>query len=147
MDIKIKRIVAILLAILFLASGSTVAVSAEETTETTEFPNIVAKPTVKAVSADCLYGPDTCKAPYVWRDAAPNDHVCVLWDIRQQTANENALADQRRSPTGGIYGPNTCIAPYVWREAFPGDVVCVPVTSRTQAAEDNRAAASRRACV
>jgi len=141
MKSKIKRIIAILLLVCFVLSITTAAATAEEITYSTENPNNV-KP-----NNGCQYGPDTCKAPYVWRDARPNDHVCVLSDIRQQTANENALADQRRSPTGGIYGPNTCNAPYVWREAFPGDVVCVPVTSRTQAAEDNLAAASRKSCV
>lgn len=104
---------------------------------------------VAVVSADdpCRYGPDTCKAPGVWREASPNDHICVLPEVHQQTINENALANQRRSPTGGIFGSNTCIAPYVWREAFPGDYACVPESSRAQAAQDNNAAASRKSCV
>ena len=27
---------------------------------------------------DLPYGPDTCKQGYVWRDAIPGDHVCVV---------------------------------------------------------------------
>ncbi|HZQ31953.1 MAG TPA: hypothetical protein VFB19_09475 [Mycobacterium sp.] len=89
------------------------------------------------------YGPDTCIQGYVWREANSNDHVCVTNAVRSQTAQENQLAAQRRSPNGGEYGPDTCAQGYVWREAFEGDHVCVTPNSRTQAANDNAAAASR----
>lgn len=100
-----------------------------------------------ASAYDCSYGPDTCKQGYVWRDAAPNDHVCVTPAVREQARIDNSFADQRRSPTGGAYGPNTCIQGYVWRDAFPGDVVCVTPKTRAQAYQDNSLAASRKACV
>jgi hypothetical protein len=90
------------------------------------------------------YGPDTCRQGFVWREANPNDHVCVTPQTRSRTADENRLAQSRRNPGGGPYGPNTCRQGFVWREAFPGDHVCVAPSVRTQAAEDNRLAASRR---
>jgi hypothetical protein len=84
-----------------------------------------------------------CLMGYVWREARPTDHVCVTGAVRTETAQENALAASRRSPTGGPYGPNTCLQGFVWREAYPGDVVCVPGASRTRAASDNATAAQR----
>lgn len=98
-----------------------------------------------AQARDCSYGPDTCIQGYVWRDAAPNDVVCVTPQVRAAAKADNAQAAARRNPAGA-YGPNTCIQGYVWREAFPGDVVCVTPATREQAAADNRAAAQRRAC-
>ena len=95
---------------------------------------------------DCAYGPDTCLQGFVWREAAPGDHVCVTPDVRQQTRIDNAQAAARRSPTGGPYGPDTCLAGFVWREAFAGDHVCVAAQTRTQAAQDNRWITVRRAC-
>ncbi|MEU6783877.1 fibronectin type III domain-containing protein [Nonomuraea angiospora] len=47
---------------------------------------------------NCLFvAPDTCKVPYVWREARPSDHVCVTARERSQVAAENALANQRRA--------------------------------------------------
>ena len=63
--------------------------------------------------------------------------------IRTQTANENTLISERRSPSGGDFGIDTCQNGYVWREAFKGDNVCVPGASRSQAATDNAAARDR----
>jgi hypothetical protein len=94
--------------------------------------------------SDLPYGPDTCLQGFVWREAWSDDHVCVTPQTRSQTAEDNRLADSRRSPNGGPYGPDTCRQGYVWREAFPGDHVCVPPETRTRAVEDNRLAASRR---
>ncbi len=93
---------------------------------------------------DLPYGPDTCKHGFVWRDARPDDHVCVTPQTRDETAQENAEAAARRDPNGGAYGPDTCRQGFVWRDAFPGDNVCVTPESRTRAAADNAAAASRR---
>lgn len=84
----------------------------------------------------------TCLSDYVWRLASPTDHVCVLPDIRTQTADDNAMADSRRAGNGP-YGPDSCKEGFVWREAFSGDHVCVPLAARAQAANDNRAAQSR----
>ena len=94
--------------------------------------------------ADCDYGPDTCKQGYVWREAFPGDHVCVTGAVRDETAAENNLAAQRRSPTGGPYGPDTCLQGYVWRDASPSDHVCVTGGRRTQATNDNAQAEARR---
>lgn len=45
---------------------------------------------------NCTFtGPDTCKVPYVWREARPSDHVCVPVRERSQVASENGLARER----------------------------------------------------
>jgi CubicO group peptidase (beta-lactamase class C family) len=93
--------------------------------------------------ADLPYGPDTCVNGFVWREARPDDHVCVTPPNRTLTAQENAAAASRRDPGHGGYGPLACAVPYVWREAFDGDTVCVPVDRRTQAHDDNAHAAER----
>jgi hypothetical protein len=94
--------------------------------------------------AACDFGRDTCKEGFVWREAFPGDHVCVSGAVRDDTAAENTLAPQRRSPNGGAYGPDTCLQGYVWREASPTDHVCVTGDRRTQAGEDNAQAETRR---
>lgn len=85
-----------------------------------------------------VYGADTCKNGYVWRDAIPGDHVCVTGDSRATAARENAIAGSRVDPAGA-YGPNTCINGfgYVWREAYRGDVVCVSGARRTAVRQEN----------
>jgi len=95
-------------------------------------------------SASQDYGPYTCLVGFVWREAVPNDFVCVIPDVRSQAKQDNALAASRRSPNGGPFGPDTCISGYVWREAVPNDHVCVTPATREQARTDNLAAASRR---
>jgi hypothetical protein len=85
---------------------------------------------------------DQCKAGFVWRDAGPNDRVCVTTTVRQQNRDDNAAAPSRW--VNGPSGPHTCVQGYVWREAFAGDQVCVTTAQRTQASNDNTAAASRR---
>jgi hypothetical protein len=97
-----------------------------------------------AVSPGSRYGPDTCKQGFVWREAVPNDHVCVTAQVRAQAAFDNRQASARRNPTGGRYGPDTCTQGFVWRQATPNDHVCVPVQTRTQTAADNAQAANRR---
>jgi len=87
--------------------------------------------------------PGTCISGYVWREAGPDDHVCVPPEVREKIASQNALADSRRAPRGGIYGPNTCLSGYVWRVAFPSDLVCVTPEERDEVARDNALAASR----
>jgi len=87
------------------------------------------------IASRCLQG-------YVWREAGPNDHVCVTPATRDQAAADNAAAPSRVDPNGA-YGPDSCIQGYVWREAFTGDHVCVTTAVRSQAAADNAAAASR----
>jgi hypothetical protein len=102
----------------------------------------IAAPSIQNVSLP--YGVDTCVQGFVWREAFPEDHVCVTPQIRTQAANDNAQAGARRSPNGGPFGPATCKQGFVWREARVGDLVCVPPATRSQAAADNAAASARR---
>lgn len=90
------------------------------------------------------YGPYTCVLGYVWREAIPDDYVCVTSDVRSQAWADNAQAAARVSPTGGAYGPDTCLQGYVWRGARPEDHVCVTPGVRDQTQYDNGQAASRR---
>ena len=84
--------------------------------------------------------PELCVQGFVWREARPEDHVCVIPNRRYEVAEENSLADERREPGGGPFGPNTCKQGFVWREAFEDDFVCVTPTSRMLAATENREA-------
>ena len=43
------------------------------------------------------YGSDTCQQGYVWREATPNDHVCVDGSTRQQASDDNQQAGYRRA--------------------------------------------------
>lgn len=55
-----------------------------------------------ATTTDCSFGPDTCLQGFVWREARPEDHVCVPVtpvDVREQTRSDNAQAAARRSPS------------------------------------------------
>ena len=90
------------------------------------------------------YGPDTCRPGFVWREARPEDHVCVTPETRDQTVFDNRSAAERRDPAGGPYGPETCLQGYVWRNAFENDRVCVTPETRQQAADDNASASERR---
>ncbi|MBU8907501.1 hypothetical protein [Desertibacillus haloalkaliphilus] len=87
------------------------------------------------------YGPYTCKQGYVWREATPNDFVCVEPQVRDEVARENALGPSRVQPGGGPYGPDTCRQGFVWRETRPTDHVCVPPQSRERARRENALAA------
>lgn len=91
------------------------------------------------------YGPDTCKAGFVWRQATTRDHICVTPAARDQAARDNAAAASRREPGGGAYGPDTCKAGFVWREAVIKDHVCVTPAVRAATARDNDLDNSRRA--
>lgn len=93
--------------------------------------------------ANCASGPDACIHGFVWREAFPNDHVCVTGTVRQQALDDNAAASSRRSPTGGVFGPDTCKQGFVWREASANDRVCTTGAVRAQASADNRKASSR----
>lgn len=87
---------------------------------------------------------DACIPGYVWREAYPDDHVCVTPASRAQAAADNQLAVARREPQGGAYGPDTCKPGFVWREARPQDHVCVTPDVRAQTARDNSLAHTRR---
>ena len=86
---------------------------------------------------------ELCKQGFVWREATPTDHVCVVPATRTQAASDNAAAASRRSPIGGPSGPDTCKEGFVWREVTPSDHVCVSPAVRSAAAADNRAAGQR----
>lgn len=101
---------------------------------------LVGQPPAQADPAP--YGPDTCIAGFVWREAIPSDHVCVTPDVRDRTQQENGSAAERRDPTGA-YGSNSCKQGFVWREAFDGDAVCVTPDIRSATKADNAAAPSR----
>ena len=88
--------------------------------------------------------PNTCKQGYVWREAMPNDVVCVTPKVRTRTRQENSQASTRREPNGGAYGADTCKQGFVWREATSADRVCVVPKIRAEAAEDNKQAGARR---
>jgi hypothetical protein len=88
--------------------------------------------------------PNICKQGYVWREAMPNDVVCVTPQVRSRTRRENSQASLRREPNGGAYGADTCKQGFVWREATSGDRVCVLPRIRSEAAEDNKQAGTRR---
>jgi len=81
---------------------------------------------------------DKCIAGYVWRQAVPDDHVCVSVQTHEQTLQDNMLAGSRRNPSGGPYGPDTCLTGFVWREAFQDDHVCVTPETRSRVVQDNR---------
>lgn len=85
-----------------------------------------------------------CKPGYVWREAYPNDTVCVLPATRTQVRADNRAAASRINPRPGRYRPNECKPGFVWRIARPSDLVCVVPSQRDQAQADNKVAAYRR---
>ncbi len=48
-----------------------------------------------AFQVEGAFGPDTCQEGYVWREAFPGDHVCVLPATRKQAAEDDAAATSR----------------------------------------------------
>jgi len=90
-----------------------------------------------------VYGPNTCKSGFVWREADIRDWVCVTAERRSEIREENRLGSTRRQPGGGAYGPDTCRSGFVWRDAFPNDHVCVDRNSRTKARQENEQANDR----
>jgi hypothetical protein len=87
---------------------------------------------------------DACASGYVWREARPQDHVCVPPASRTLVAQENRSASKRWDPAGA-YGPKTCVSGYVWREAFDGDTTCVSPERRAEVKNENQLGPSRRA--
>jgi hypothetical protein len=74
--------------------------------------------------------PNTCINGMVWREAVPNDFVCVTSSWRKKTKEENVLGPSLRQPRGGPYNLDTCKQGFVWRETQPSDHVCVTPQSR-----------------
>jgi hypothetical protein len=88
------------------------------------------------------YGTDKCLNGFVWRNAAPGDHVCVTPEIRARVVQQNA--DAAKYTTGeGPYGPDVCVDGFVWRAAFAGDHVCVYPAERDKTLDDNASAQTR----
>ena len=56
---------------------------------------------------DLPYGPDTCKNGYVWRDAIPGDHVCVVPDSRSTAANVSTGPPNSTSTRGLFFSAIT----------------------------------------
>ena len=126
---KVKALICLVGLVAALSFTSNLSRGAEERIGTVEQPQKTKKAS------------DTCIQGYVWREARPNDHVCVKPEIRTAVAEQNQTRKQRW--TSGAYGPQTCIQGYVWREAFSGDKVCVKPDFREQTKQDNKAAPRR----
>jgi hypothetical protein len=80
------------------------------------------------VGTSGVHGQPPCAQGYVWREACPNDYVCVTPAVRDAAKADSLLADFRRNPGGGgtTFDWDTCIPGYVWREACgPNDHVSV----------------------
>ena len=82
---------------------------------------------------------DACAEGYVWREAFPDDHVCVTKDTRDLVADENKNAEENRKRGSG----DQCEPGFVWRMASPQDHVCVTQAERDQAQQDNNLASTR----
>ncbi|WP_138503879.1 hypothetical protein [Nostoc sp. PA-18-2419] len=134
----IHKLSASLFSTTTLLTGTTLAVVLSSTSLTLMFSH-------SAQAQGLPYGPDTCRQGYVWREAVPNDHVCVTPRTRSQAAKDNSQVANRIQPGGGPYGSFTCRQGYVWREAVPNDYVCVTPQTRSQVAKDNKQANNRRA--
>lgn len=88
-----------------------------------------------ATAEDCRHG-------YVWRSAAPGDHICVTPQSRERAKKDNAAAESRRAPSKE-FGPLACKQGYVWREAFQGDMVCVRPQVRAETKHENESGEGR----
>ena len=89
------------------------------------------------------YRTEKCLEGFVWRNAAPFDHVCVTPDIRARVAQQNAEAPAHTTTYGPYYGEMQCMDGYVWRDAYAGDQTCVVDSDRDQAHADNQTAGDR----
>ncbi len=105
-------------------------------------PLVAALFVAQRAQADGVFGPDTCAPGYVWREAVPTDHVCVLPSTRAATQTDNQQAASRRMPGGGAFGPDTCRLGFVWRGVTPSDHACVSPQTRDQVKADNAAGPS-----
>lgn len=83
------------------------------------------------------FGPDTCKQGYVWREAYPNDHVCVTPVSREQAKADNAQRTSRMASPHAKSDNDSCVMGYVWREANASDHVCVTGDIRERTKQEN----------
>jgi hypothetical protein len=86
---------------------------------------------------------EQCIPGYVWRQATPEDRVCVTMPTHEKTLEDNMQAGSRRDPRGGPHGADTCLTGFVWREVFIGDHICVLPETHTQVLEDDREGPNR----
>jgi hypothetical protein len=80
-------------------------------------------------------GQHTCVDGYVWREAFPNDFVCVTPAGRKKAADQNAAAAANH-----LAHSASCKPGFDWREASGpgnGDNVCVSEDDRQQAINEN----------
>jgi hypothetical protein len=97
-------------------------------------PPVAAPPPPDAGEATiCPWGPNQCLQGFVWRVSTPDDLVCVTPEVREQVAEDNALAEDRVDPANA----DQCIEGYVWRLITPDDHVCVTQEMQDQVADDN----------
>jgi hypothetical protein len=106
-------------------------------------PIVVAPPPLPILPLPRRLAADTCKFGFVWREATPNDHVCVAPGTRTQARDDNAHAVERVNRANHDFGADTCLYGFVWRETTPADHVCVTPGTRSQAADDNAHARDR----
>jgi hypothetical protein len=92
--------------------------------------------------ANVVVDPTACASGFTWRQASPDDLICVTPQARARTLQENTDAASRVD-SNGAYGQNSCKAGYVWREAYEGDLVCVTPAIRQIVREENRQGPSR----
>jgi hypothetical protein len=79
-----------------------------------------------------------CRPGFVWRQAGPDDAVCVGFLSRDRIALENRLAASRRTSDTA-----TCRDGLVWREAFAGDTTCVTPWARKAVRIENALTAAQ----
>lgn len=88
------------------------------------------------------FGADQCVQGFVWREATPDDHVCVTPEVRDAALADNANKEARW--VDPLASPPLCVAGYQWRFATAIDYVCVLPETWRQAQLDNQAAESRK---
>ncbi|MEU8085896.1 RICIN domain-containing protein [Micromonospora sp. NPDC049101] len=134
-------------SLMFLAGLLTIGITASETASVSAASGggtTFEKPAVRgAAAAFGPFGPSTCTAGNVWREARPDDHVCVDPKTRQFVKLDNRNPNQFRNPADRTYGPDTCQQGFVWREATPKDHLCVAPQVRETHKRFNESASNR----
>jgi hypothetical protein len=134
----------LLLTTIGLALGSATAASTADEPSSMRRPRYDATgvivprdPTTETPKPQGDFSEMRCPSQHVWREAGPNDHVCVLEHAHVRVGMENAAGPSHVNPEGGPYGPETCLPGFVWRDAFAGDHVCVTPDARRLASWEN----------
>jgi hypothetical protein len=74
-----------------------------------------------------------CAPGFVWREARPEDRVCVTPQRRDAVRRDNLSGSAQA----------TCATGRVWREAFPGDRLCVSTAERDRVRQENSEATTK----